>query len=133
MEQTQNFYVEDIKKRYEDGEYKGTMEYPKQRRYMEKTIFDENKSVKWNREEVARRNAERDQAFKEYREEESRQSARLTEDCIQALMFEYKFNRKQAEKIHEYTYREKHDSMNDFFIYLEEFADLCKEVAELKE
>ena len=43
------------------GQYDSSMPYPSGKRYPEDHVFDEEKSVRWNREKVAEENKKRQQ------------------------------------------------------------------------
>lgn len=124
--------LEDVRTDYNNGEYKNTMEYPNKSKYKEDYIFDENKTVKWNREMVIKENEFIDLYKRTYRDESNRLNNKLYEDAVESLMDEYGFNKKQAEKIWGYAYAEKHSYMNDVFSFAEELADIIEEVIKLK-
>ena len=94
----------------------------------ENHVFDENLSVKRNKELVAEHNENVRIRRQEYRELENRLFNEMREEVVKYLMGTYGLNRKQAEKVESYVYTEKHAWMSDYFAYIDEFGRLCKEV-----
>lgn len=125
-------YLEDIKNDYANGEYKNKLEYPTKSKYKEGHIFDENQTVKWNRNMVVRQNELIENDKKVYYTETNRLNKKLHEDAVKAIMNESKFNKAQAEKIWEYAYAEKHSYMNDVFNFVEELINLIEQIIRLK-
>lgn len=119
----------DVLADYRNGRY--DVEVPNERFFPTSHIFDENKSVVWNRGEVARRNAEiktrRDEAL-----EHSRQMERLMrDDAVNALIDEYDLKRAVAEAVWDFAYREKHAFLQDVFYFAGELAEFVKRVVNL--
>lgn len=124
--------IEEIKNAYVAGEFTSKNPFSlKKDKLKEGHIFDENKSVKWNKEQVEAHNNLIDNRIKEYREDQSRLSKALHEETIEALQNEYSLNRKQAERVQSYVYAEYHSSMFDYFQYLAEVAELAEDVISL--
>ena len=123
--------VDNIRQRYIDGYYKNQLEYPAIPRFKEGHIFDEEKSARWNREECERQIEEARQKRKKYNEESARMYNILRSDTIEAIMNEYGFNEKQAAKIYDYAYNEKHSHMSDVFYYIDEICGLFKEIQKM--
>ncbi|MED0951494.1 hypothetical protein P4T70_25900 [Bacillus mobilis] len=123
--------IDEISNAFVNKFYEPLQEYPSHRKFSEKHVFDEEKSVKWNREEVERQNEQLKQRKTEWNSEKGRLNAKLQNDCIQILKEDYNMNEAQAEKLYGYVYQEKHSYMNDFFIHLEEFAKVTKEILSL--
>lgn len=67
-------------------------------------IFDEDKSVKWNKEQVEALNKKYDSAIKKYHEELQQGYKNFLEDLKQAIQNDYKFTEKQADVIMEHIY-----------------------------
>lgn len=113
--------IEDVYVSYNNGDYNSKLGYPKAMRLPENHIFDENQSVKWNREKVQEHN---DRIVKEkeaYNEDSNRLAAQLRADAVEALQNEYDLTKKQAELVEAYAYQEKHSYMGD---YINSFYDL---------
>ena len=73
-------------------------------------IFDEDLSVKKNKELVAKHNEEIDKMKEEYSLEVNAIRTRLYEDIISAIMEETDLNRKQAEILYNFSYSRHHSS-----------------------
>ncbi|MDX5808386.1 hypothetical protein [Bacillus cereus group sp. BfR-BA-02730] len=123
--------IDEISNAFVNKFYEPLQEYPSHRKFSENHVFDEEKSVKWNREEVERQNEQVKQRKMEWNSEKSRLNAKLQNDCVQILKEDYGLNEAQAEKLYGYVYNDKHSCMHDFFIYLEEFAGVTKEILSL--
>ena len=127
-------FIEDVRKLYEDGHYKNKKEYPSRPFFKEGHIFDEEKYVRWNKEERLRRIEEWEQKMKEYQEEQAHLDKLLENDVVRAIINEYGFNEKQALEIYHYAYNdynEKHSHMNDVLYYIDEICDLFKKIQSL--
>lgn len=104
--------------------YKSKVPYPKREKYAENHIFDENMSVKWNREEVARRNQAYKNALTEYYKGEQEANKKFREDLIQAIMNDTGFSYEKAEMIYGRAYDRGHSSgYYDVITYASEIAD----------
>lgn len=84
-------------KEYKDAESMKIGYFP---HYLEGYVFDENKSVKWNREQVSIHNEKRDQQVKELREAKGKALKEAKQKIINYLIEEYpKVNKKVVEKL----------------------------------
>jgi len=125
--------IDVIKSNWKSGAYKNKLPYPNKTKYKEWHVFDENKTVKWNKEEVVRQNVIIDEEKEQYQKESNYWQCQLNDDVIKALVNSYDFNKAQAEKIWNFAYNEKHGNMNDVFYYVEEIADFIESVMQLSE
>lgn len=93
-----------------NGEYEPKMEYPKLTRHRLDTVIDENKSVKWNKEEVERRNSESIKAREEYRNSMYEGESKFKEDVDSYLeyLYEGSLNKAQANVIVKKAWEENH-------------------------
>lgn len=73
----------------ENGAYKPTMAYPTERFFKDGHIFDENQTVKWNREKVLSENQRIRNAKEAYRDEENRKNQQFRDDLLSVLQEEY--------------------------------------------
>ena len=125
-------YLSDVANKYRDGDYTNKMPSPYEMKvYSKNHVFDENKSVKWNNEQIELKNKERELAFEKYRKESSRLTSLLEADIINAIVYEYKFNNKQANLIYQYAYQEHHsygylEIINSLYELCEVFDDFKK-------
>ncbi|MFJ8528380.1 hypothetical protein [Bacillus sp. NPDC094106] len=123
--------IDEISEAYRKDFYQPLQEHPGYKTISKDHVFDENQSVKWNREEVERQNELLKQRKEEWKEEKSRLNAKMQKDCIRVLKEDYNLNDAQADKLYWYIYQREHSCMHDFFIYLDEFAEAVKEIIEL--
>jgi hypothetical protein len=107
---------------YNAGVYKSTLPYPTGR-FREDHVFDEDQSIKWNKDEVVRRNSEYDQKRNEYRADNNRLDKLLKDDVTYNLIYDFDLNQEQAEYTYDIAYTEKHSSMTDVFYYAVELAE----------
>lgn len=92
-------------------------------------VFDENKSVKWNRTEVKRRNKERENIIAEY---ESNYHKIVEDAFIRYIENNYCFNEKIASKIFSQAYDVGHyGGFIEVFDYMIEYSDLLEKCFEL--
>lgn len=99
-------FIEKIKNK----EYETKLEYPKLSRYAKDTIIDENQTVKWNREEVERRNDEKSKELKKYRNSIKEGQLSFEKDVVSYIVLsnESMINKEQAEEIFKKTWNEEH-------------------------
>ena len=95
-------------------------------------VFDENLSVKRNREMVEEHNANVERLKEEKWHIQGELSRKLTNDVVEYLMGTYDFTRKQAERVQSYVYTEKHSFMGDYFSAIDEIADMVRDVLDAK-
>lgn len=120
----ENKYISEIKEDYNSGMYRTKMEYPKNLIYKEGYVFDEEKSVRWNKEEYLKLKDENEIYRKSYKDAESVLRNELEESIINAICYEFELNRNQAELIYSYAYRNNHSHFYEIFYVIEEFCSL---------
>lgn len=126
------FCIEEIRDKYNNEEYDTKLPYIGfGKKYSEGHIFDEDKSVKWNKEKVIKENELIKKQRMAYEEDRGRLCGLLRDDCIRSLVKYNGLNEAQAEKLYYYVYNNHHSSMNDFFVYLEEEASFIEELLSL--
>ncbi|AEO93538.1 gp279 [Bacillus phage G] len=109
---------------YRNDKYKNTMPSPYDlQRYSANHVFDEDKSVKWNKEQVVLKNKERTDKREEYRKESNRLENQLREDISNAIAEEYGFNKEQADIILGYAYERHHSS--GYYEVINSLGELC--------
>lgn len=113
---------QDIYDALRDGLYKSNVPYPSHGKYAENHIFDENMSVKWNREEVARRNQAYKDALTEYNKGKQEAYEKFREDLIQAIMNDTGFSYGKAEMIYSKAY-DRGSGYYEVITYASEIAD----------
>lgn len=122
--------IKDIKRDYDVGNYFCHMQVPK--KVSDNHVFDENLSVKKNRE-MAREHNENVQKLKEEKREKNRLLAKtLSEDVVKYIQNEYRLSKKTAVIIERYVYDERHSHMPDYFAYIDEISELVSKIVSEK-
>jgi len=93
-------------------DYESKLQYPIEKKVKDGYIFDEDKSVKWNREEVERKNIEVDKTIKAYKKLSSMGAEDFQTDVVEYLVnsFDIKDNKQIAEKIFSKAYEDGHSN-----------------------
>ena len=99
---------DDIYDALEKEYYNVDAQRPKFERYAENHIFDENMSVKWNREEAARRNQAYEDALNAYYAIQNEADKKFQKDLILAIMNDTGFSYEKAEMIYSKAYDTGH-------------------------
>lgn len=113
-----------IQENIENGIYKGKVEYVGFSRLRSETVIDENKSIKWNREEVERINTERLEAREAYRKSIQDGEEQFQKDVIKMLTEDYPITEKIAGKLFTKAYRDGHSE--GLMRVLEEAEDIAE-------
>ncbi len=95
------------------------------------TVIDENKSVKWNREEVECRNEQIEAEWGAQFDIKIQRYQQFKTDLLTAAKAEYKMNDAQFEKLYEfvmYEYSEHDDVCTEFVQDFERFCDFFFDV-----
>lgn len=109
------------------------VEYIKESYLNESTVIDEDKSVKWNREEVARLNEEMKVKVQNNRQLRRDMENKQREDIIRAYANESGYSENKVALIYVYAYNESHSSgMYEVIQTLDSLIDLFQEVDEVK-
>lgn len=99
----------DLEKLYDMAEkYNSFSCKPTGRKYKIDEVFDDEKSVRWNREEVERRNKLYEEEVKRLNTEKNKMFCEWVYSVKYYIMQETKVKQKKADKIYEYLYREHH-------------------------
>ena len=95
------------------------------KKYKEGTIFDEEKSVRWNREEVDRRNNLHQEEVKRLNREKNQMYEKLVNLIYQYIIQETKVSKERAAKIYNYLYEEYHSyGLTECINHLDDLLDL---------
>lgn len=122
---------EDIVRLHKEGVF--TAEYVPVSRYRENHVFDEDKSVKWNKEEAIRQNEANEVTVKEYHKKKDFLYNEMKELFIKVTMSDYNLTHEQARLIYERAWRDGHsEGVSNVAYHLEELADLFVTVMEAK-
>lgn len=100
--------VQELDEALRNGHYDTVYIRPKFLR--EGTIIDEEKSVRWNREEVERRNKEMKERIEENRRQRREKERQQDEDIIRAYANESGLTEEQVGKIYRHAYSQYHSS-----------------------
>lgn len=126
-----------VKQNYLNGVYQPKKPVPfRASKLSPDTVIDEEKSVKWNREEVARRNENSKKEHEQLVAEKYRLRDKFKEHLYQAAYSEYKLNRAQYNALYEYVMYSlsEYDYECVQFIHdFEEFLDFFFTTINLKE
>lgn len=96
-------------------------------------IFDENQSVKWNREQVAIHN----EKVKQQRHDSFVQSQQLIcqmrKDVVAYIMGVYGFSGEISDRIEREVYTEKHSDMYSYFENIDSYAEFVSDILKIKD
>lgn len=100
-----DFYkLYDMANEYNNFSYK-----PKNKKYKIGEVIDEDKSVRWNREEVEKRNRLREEEVKRLNTEKNRLFIKWIDAVYIYIMQETKVKKEKAKDIYNYLYTEYHN------------------------
>ena len=119
----------EIRDNYNNGLYTCHMEIPA--RVKENHVFDENLSVKRNREMVEEHNQRVENLKKEEREKQGELYRQLTNDVVKYIVDSYDVSEEQARIVERFVYTEKHSFMCDYFSWIDEIARMVEEIVEV--
>ncbi|WP_304393150.1 hypothetical protein [uncultured Clostridium sp.] len=121
--------IEDIKNNVKNNKYTVKMEYPKRPEGYKKEnyVYDEEKSVRWNREHQEELTNEYIDKLNDYHKETSRIETEFVEDLITAIKDEYKFTEIQATNIYKLAWEDGHsDGLETVISYVIYYADFTQ-------
>ena len=121
--------IEEIRKDWNDGKY--TYSASPKRKVAADHIFDEELSVRKNREMVEEYNRDVEAHNKEITQKKNELFRKFTEDVIAYLMGSYNFSREVATKIEGQAYSDKHSCISDYLYYVDELGDIVYDCLEL--
>lgn len=85
--------IEEIYNNISAGQYDASVPYPSVKRYPKDHIFDEEKSVRWNREKAAEENNKRQQKLADYRASVLAGEDAFRSDVLSFIESEYDLNK----------------------------------------
>ena len=123
-------HISDIREFYEKGHYtyKDNNAEVNLKRLPEDYIFDEDLSVRRNRELVAGHNKKIDYYRKNKYEKQTELDKKLTNDVVEYIKEYYELTDKQARIVESWVYREKHAFMCDYFSSIDTFAEFADDL-----
>lgn len=119
--------VQELHEAMRNGYYDTVYVRPKFLR--EDTVIDEEKSVRWNREEVERRNKEMKERVEENRRQRREKERQQYDDIIRVYANDSGLSEEQIGKIYNYAYSQYHSSgMLEVIIEMDDLIDLVVDV-----
>jgi hypothetical protein len=124
-------HIDEIRNNYNRGEYTYRVDIPNKVR--PDHIFDEELSVRRNRELAQEHNDNVDQLQRDKNRKQRELSEQLTKDVIEYIMAYYSLTEKQARILENFVYDEHHSYMGDYFNYIDTFASFADDLVNAKE
>ena len=121
-------HISDIQDFYNRGHYTYVPEETIPAKLMPDHIFDEDLSVKRNREMVVEHNQRVDELKAIKSERQAELNKKLTEDVVEYIKEYYNLSDKQARIVEQWVYREHHSFMYDYFQYVDTFAEFADDL-----
>lgn len=118
--------ITEIRDKYKNKGYSYEVKIPK--RLAEDYIFDENLTVKRNREMVAEHNQKVNNIREEAMRKQNELYQQLTEDVVTYIYINYNLSVPQARKVESYVYDQYHSCMYDYFEYIDTIAEFTEQV-----
>ena len=113
----------EIRDKYFNGDYDFKLDIPK--KVSEHHVFDEDLSVKRNRELVEEHNAEVDRLNQYKLEQQGELDKRLVYDVEKYIIDQYDLTAKQASIIESFVQYMYHSCMYDYFCYIDTYAEFA--------
>lgn len=111
------------------GQYDSSMPYPSGKRYPEDHVFDEEKSVRWNREKVAEENKKRQQDLADYRASVRAGEDAFRNDVVSFIETEYGLNKVQAQAVFSLAYEHGHSAgFEEVLIHVQSFGSFAGDI-----
>lgn len=118
--------ISEIRDRYNHGYYECHMDIPL--KLKDNHVFDENLSVKRNREMVAEHNRNVECMKKEKADTQNELYEQFTNDVVKYIVDSYDMSEEQARIVERFVYEEKHSFMCDYFSWIDEVAYMVEDV-----
>ena len=123
------YTIEEIRQNYNKGQYFDHTVIPQ--KLPDSHVFDENLTIKENREHIQTHNKMVENMKKEKMARNAELSRKLTSDVIAYIMDNYSLNEAQAALVENYVYVEKHSFMGDYFSTIDGVAEMAESIARL--
>lgn len=120
----------ETKDKYYNGDYFYKAEIPKSVHFDH--VFNENLSVKRNREMAIKHNQMVNDMQKECRNKENELLMQLRKDIVEYIVNTYDMTKEQANIVETFAYSKKHDFMCDYFATIDEVAEMVENVLKIK-
>ena len=118
--------ISEIRNKYYSGGYTFKMDIPKN--VWDDHVFDEELSVKRNRELAKEHNAEVARLTKYKKERQIELDKQFTYDVVVYLMAYHSLTEEKARLVESFVYKEWHSCMSDYFCYIDEVGELAFEL-----
>ena len=122
--------IDEIRVNYNKGVYTYKADIPK--KVKPDHVFDEELSVKRNRELAQEHNDNVDRLWRDKNRIQGELNERLTYDVVVYMMENYDLTEQQAKIVENFVYQHYHSSMSDYFGYIDTFADFAFMLVEPK-
>lgn len=124
-------FENEIIEKIRNNEYQSKEAYPERRGYREDHVFDENKSVKWNKEEVVRQNEKIKAQMDAYNKSKSEAQQEFKNDVESYILNNHniKDNKDIAEEIYNKAYSDGHSGgLHEILNYADEIASFAETI-----
>jgi hypothetical protein len=122
--------ISEIRKKWDNGDYTYKTDIPK--KVSEDHIFDEELSVRRNRELAKEHNQKVVELRAELQKQQNLLYQQLTDDIIKYIQENYNLNEMQARKVERFVYQEYHSYMGDYFCYIDTFAEFASDLINME-
>ncbi len=123
--------ISEIRAKYNNGGYTCKMNIPD--KVSSDHVFDEELSVKRNRELAREHNDNVELIRKDRIRIQGELHKQLTYDVVVYIMESYGLTERQAKIIENFVYQEHHSYMGDYFSYIDTFADFADNLINAEE
>ncbi len=124
-------HIDEIRNSYNRGEYTYKIDILK--KVKPDHIFDEELSVRRNRELAQEHNDNVDRMQRDKNRKQRELNEQLTKDVVEYIMAYYDLTEKQARILENFVYDEHHSYMGDYFTYIDTFASFADDLINAKE
>jgi hypothetical protein len=128
-----SLHISDIREWYDLGKYRAKFDDELIKKLPPDYVFDENLSVKRNREMVVEHNAKVDMQRAERSTKQAELDRKLTSDVVSYIKEYYDLNERQAQMVESWVYREKHAFMSDYFANIDTFAEFAYDLLNIND
>lgn len=125
-------HISDIREFYDKGAYRAKDIEGPDKKLPENYVFDEELSVKRNREMVVEHNQKVAEIRELKRQQQNELDKKLAEDVVKYIVEYYNLTHAQAVVVERWVYREHHSFMCDYFSYIDTFAEFADDLVNLE-
>ena len=123
--------ISEIRDKYNNGGYSYKVEIPK--KVSENHVFDEELSVKRNRELVKEHNDNVDRLYKQANKIQGELNIQLSADIEEYVRDTYSLGAAQARAVEDFVYNKYHSCMHDYFYYIDEYAEFVSNIINMED